>query len=290
MLSQGDISLNALRYLVGCRAECEWLDYKQDLQLSTGPQGCDFTKDVIAMKNVGGGYIVVGVEDKSWCPRGLASPLSYDGKLLRDIVRKYSGLELEVDIVHHDAFPEQGSGRFALIHVRGSSRRKKRRLPSMVMKGTHPKDAFGLRRGDIYIRKGDSTVRLQSEEELEDVLQRLEALADQSAMEAADTSLPFAVVDGTYRLLEKGFDSFVGRRELRLRLAESVTKDPRLWIIDVHGPGGVGKSALVNWIVYEFYRKRTFEAILQLSAKDAVLTEEGIRPSARSLYSLENLL
>jgi len=64
-----------------------------------------------------------------------------------------------------------------------------------------------------------------------------------------------------------------------------------MWIIDVHGPGGVGKSALVNWAVYELYKARRFEAILHLSAKETQLTDKGIEAtSARSLYSLENLL
>lgn len=55
-------------------------------------------------------------------------------------------------------------------------------------------------------------------------------------------------------------------------------------------PGGVGKSALVEWVTYEFYRSRKFEAILNLSAKETALTNSGIRPCRRSLYSLDNLL
>jgi hypothetical protein len=46
-------------------------------------------------------------------------------------------------------------------------------------------------------------------------------------------------------------------------------KDPRIWIINVHGPGGVGKSALVNWATYEFYGARQFEGIIHLTAKDS---------------------
>ncbi len=57
--------------------------------------------------------------------------------------------------------------------VRGSSRRKKRRVPSVASKDVHPKEGFGFRRGDIYIRRGDSTVRIQTQAELEDVLERL---------------------------------------------------------------------------------------------------------------------
>jgi Flp pilus assembly protein TadD len=58
----------------------------------------------------------------------------------------------------------------------------------------------------------------------------------------------------------------------------------------VHGPGGVGKSALVNWATYELYATREFEAILHLTAKETMLTDTGIARHSRSLYSLENLL
>lgn len=290
MISQADMSLDALRYLVSCRTETEWLDYKEELHLNSDAAAAGFARDVLGMKNVGGGYVVVGVQDKTWRPIGIHAPLPYDSKLLRDAVRKCCGLDLEVDIVHHNAFGDVGTGRFALILVRGSSRRKKRRAPSVVSKDFHPKESFGFRRGDIYIRRGDSTVRIQSQAELEDVLERLEAVADESAIAAAAPSLPFAVLDGTYRLLEKGYDSFIGRTNLRNEVLKTITKDPRIWIIDVHGPGGVGKSALVNWAVYDFYEHRRFEAILHLSAKDAKLTAQGIQQSPRSLYSLENLL
>ncbi|WP_405700388.1 hypothetical protein OG209_21820 [Streptomyces sp. NBC_01383] len=31
MVHEGEISLNALKYLIDCRGECEWLDFKQAL-------------------------------------------------------------------------------------------------------------------------------------------------------------------------------------------------------------------------------------------------------------------
>jgi hypothetical protein len=35
MIAQSDMSVDALRYLVNCRAECEWLDYKKELHLGS---------------------------------------------------------------------------------------------------------------------------------------------------------------------------------------------------------------------------------------------------------------
>ncbi|HKZ42276.1 MAG TPA: NB-ARC domain-containing protein, partial [Candidatus Hodarchaeales archaeon] len=90
--------------------------------------------------------------------------------------------------------------------------------------------------------------------------------------------------------MEKGFDTFIGRDSLRKTILSAVTQDPRIWIINVHGPGGVGKSALVNWAVYEFYRQRSFESIIHVTAKETILTPKGIVRFGRSLYSIENLL
>lgn len=290
MVGEGDMSLDAMRYLLNCRGECEWLDYKETLHLEQDKELCDFTRDAIGMKNVGGGYIVIGVEDKTWNPVGLASPLPYDSKMLRDKIRRGATVELEVDIVHHDIQISGSTGKFALILVRSSRKRNKRRAPTLVGHDFCAAKPFGLRRGEIFVRRGDSTVKIQSTSELEDVLDTLEAQADQDALIASGQSSPFAVEDGTYRLLERGFDQFIGRKLLQKEVLAAVTHDPRIWIVNVHGPGGVGKSALVNWAVYEFYRQRSFEAILQLTAKETVLTPQGIMKFSRSLYSLENLL
>ncbi len=290
MAREGDLSIDAATYLLNCRGECEWLDYKQLLTLEHDKQLCDFAKDALAIKNVGGGYILIGIEDKTWKPVGLTEHLPYDSKMLRDQIRRAAGIELSVDVVAHHIRIAGSTGHFALILVRSSRKRTKRRSPTVVSKDFCASTGFGLRRGEIYVRKGDSTVKVSSQAELEDLLDALEAQADEVALTGSGASSPFAVEDGLYRLLEKGFDQFVGRENQRQELLEAVTRDPRIWIINVHGPGGVGKSALVNWAVYEFYARRTFECIVQLTAKETVLTPQGIVRYGRSLYSLENLL
>ena len=290
MISEGDLSKDAFRYLLQCRGECEWLDYKEQIKLSSDDELCGFARDVLALKNVGGGYVVVGVKDKTWEQVGLSDPFPYDSKLLRDKVVRATGVQLEVDVVTHLLEYDGKTRTFALIHVRSSRKRRKRRSPTVVGKDFCPTRPLGLRRGEIYVRRGDSTVRISSQSELEELLERLETQADEDALRADASPSPFAVEDGTYRLLDRGFEQFVGRRELRDRLREAILGDPRIWIINVHGPGGVGKSALVNWATYALYAERRFEAILQLTAKEAVLTDSGIRRFSRSLYSLENLL
>ena len=266
MLREGDLSWRGLQFLVECRGECEWFDFKEELHLDNDKQLCDFTKDILGMKNVGGGFIVVGVKDKTWEPIGLRETLPYDAKLLRDKVRKCCGVDLDIYIVHHKLKTENISGECALIYIHSSKKRNKRRVPNLVKTDFCTKQPFGLRRGDIFARRGDSTVKIDSDEQLEDLLDNLEAQADRDVLAGMGHGSPFAVEDGLYRLLEKSFTRFVGREVIKKRVFEATISDPRIWIINVHGPGGVGKSAIVDWVTYEYYRLRTFESIIHLSA------------------------
>ena len=173
MARDGDLSIDSLRYLLDCKGECEWLDFKEDLRIESDKELCNFARDVLGIKNTGGGFIVVGVVDKSWTPCGLDKRLSYDGKMLRDKIRKATGLELDVDIVHHEIQIVGSTKCFALILVRSTKKRRKRRTPSLVQRDFCHSKAYGLRRGEIYVRRGDSTVRLQSGAELVELLDNL---------------------------------------------------------------------------------------------------------------------
>jgi Flp pilus assembly protein TadD len=290
MVSEGDLSRDAFTYLVNCRAECEWLDYKESLSLDIDPELCAFARDVLALKNVGGGYILVGVRDKTWDQVGISTRFPYDTKHLRDKVARATGVNLEVDVVTHSLDYDTVEKHFVLILVRSSRKRSKRRSPTLVAKDFCAGTVYGLRRGEIYVRQADSTVRVSSQDQLMELLERLEAQADDDAIRSEIAPSPFAVEDGTYHLLDRGFGGFVGRLALREALLSAIRGDPRIWIINVHGPGGVGKSALVNWATHELYGTREFEAILQLTAKETMLTDGGITRYSRSLYSLENLL
>ena len=146
MAREGDMSADAMRYLLECHGECEWLDYKSHLSLEIDKELCDFARDVIAIKNVGGGYIVIGIKDKSWEPIGLHQRIDFDSKLLRDKVRRALGIELDVDIVHHEIQMPSSTGLFALILVRSSRKRTRRRTPSLCGKDYCTSQTYGFER------------------------------------------------------------------------------------------------------------------------------------------------
>jgi tetratricopeptide (TPR) repeat protein len=268
-------------------SECEWVDYKESLFLDTAKGQASFAKDALAIRNSGGGYIVVGVKDKTWERIGLRTPFPYDAKELIDKIRKVTGLDLEIRIAQHELHFGSEWNIFALIHIRGPSNPGKLKNPSRPIKGFYENEKWGVIRNVAYFRKDDSTTSVHDR----NVLCFAEAVIEKLSIEIPSIEVaPFAIDDGFYKLLDKGYESFIGRGILRDKLQKAVDQDPRIWIINIHGPGGVGKSALVNWFTHSCYADRTYDAILQLTAKSAKLTPEGIRRVTPSLYSLDGLL
>lgn len=169
MARNGDMSKDAMTYLLNCGGECECLDYKQELTLDQDKSLCDFAKDVLAIKNVGGGFIVVGVQDKTWRPLGIPTELPYDSKMLQDKIRRATNVDLEINIVHHKLDVPNSSGLFALIYIRSSRKRSHRRTPTLSGKDFQASKPFGLRRGEIYVRRVDSTIKVSNQKELADL-------------------------------------------------------------------------------------------------------------------------
>jgi hypothetical protein len=277
MISDGDVSQIALRYLLRCSGECEYLDFKQELDLSSDYGTASISKDILAMKNMGGGYLVIGVEDGTWNPAGLNKPIGLDSKQLRDKVRKATGLDLDVDIVEHEIYTDDSIKRkFAVIIVRGTTKAKKRLTPSVPIIDFCKAQKYGITRGEIYVRKGDSTIKLTSGEEIADLIESLNKKhADQDIITAHQNPSPYAVENGLYRLLPTDYNAFIGRSSTKQKILNAIEQDPRIWIINLHGPGGVGKTALATSAAYHYYEKRNekeaFEAILFLSAKEREL-------------------
>lgn len=292
MVVKGDCSIEAIRYLLNCHAECEHLDFKSELDLTIDYKAVEISKDIVGMKNIGGGYLVFGVKDKTWTPIGLSKHTGYDTKLIRDSVRKCTGLDIECDFIEHIINFDGINKIFALILVRSSLKRNKLKKPSACKISFKESEKWGIRYGDYYIRDGDQTTRLTDFEKFSEKIQDLEdKYQEADQIEAANITSPFEVETGLYRLLPKEYATFVGRENLLANIKSAIEKDPRIWIINLHGPGGVGKSALATNVAYDYFQSRKFEAILQLSAKDRELKPgKGIRSLQPSLISIEDLI
>ena len=213
---------------------------------------------------------------------------SYCEKLLL----KCTGLSIEVDLVQHVINFGDFEFLFGLILVRASTKRSKLNSPSICKSDCFPKETWGLRIGDIFVRDGDTTKKLTTDAEFQSLLDGLESRHQESdLLQASTIPSPFEIETGLYRILPREYDAFVGRQSYKTWLRQAIEQDPRIWIVNLHGPGGVGKSALATWLAYEYYKEMFFEAILHLSAKDLELsTESGIRHLKPTLVSLEDFL
>ena len=212
MAVEGDMSVNALQYLLDCRGECEHLDFKSTINFDVDHDGACISKDIVGMKNVGGGYIVIGVADKTWDQVGISQEILGDTKMLRDKVRKYTGLEIETDIIHHYLNTGGTKKLFALILVRASAKKNKLKSPSHCQVSFALKEDWGIRQGDIYIRDGDQTKRLDDPSRFNDYLEELEYRYQEDEIEQASKApSPFAIESGFYRLLPREFENFIGR-------------------------------------------------------------------------------
>lgn len=292
MVLEGDLSVKALCYLLQSHGECEHLDFKEKISLQSDHECISLVKDIIGMKNIGGGYLIFGVKDKTWEPLGLEKMPLIDSKMIKEKIVKYAGLDIAVDYVSHKIFIGESKKIFSILLTRSSSKRKKLKSPSICKKSFLEKEKWGIRTGDIYIRDGDQTKRLDNLDKLSEKLEELEYIYQDSEFEERNKlPSPFEIENGLYRLLPKEYGHFIGRKKILEKINYALEKDPRIWIINIYGPGGVGKSALATRIAYDCYHQKKYEAIIHLSAKDLELSNEGgIKFLTPSLISLEDFL
>jgi tetratricopeptide (TPR) repeat protein len=290
LIHNNDVSKRALEYLIESRGECEHLDYKEmyDFENDT-PLAC-LVKDIIAMKNIGGGYIVFGVKDKTWEPVGIRKESRiFDSKEITDKVIKASGLSITLNLIYHDLFYNNEAKLFCFILIRSSQKFSKLKTPS-VCKKSFPTKTPVLREGVIYYRNNDQTQTLKSNDDLERLLYDLAERENSIVSDEYDIPSPFEIELGLYKLLNKEYDVFIGREDVTSAILNKLLYDDRIWIFDIYGPGGVGKSAIASYIARECFDNKRFDAILQLSAKDKSLDNGQMVTVIPSLYSLENLL
>lgn len=99
-----------------------------------------------------------------------------------------------------------------------------------------------------------------------------------------------------HNLPQPDYVEFVGRESELNRLKNLLSPNNRSWIITIDGIGGIGKSALALEIAHRYLQKYTellpeecFEAIIWTSAKQSVLTADGISTRRQMLHTLDDI-
>lgn len=160
----GSVSVEKLVELLAAGTEYAELDYKRELDLSRGQDKhrVDFSSDVAALSSLPqGGYIVVGADDDGQLAGpefASPAPEQYDEATLRQIVNKYVEGPVRLVVGLHEVDGRQ----VALIYVGPT---EDALPPVMRCEGSYRLQGgdtkIGFRAGDIYVREGTSSVRMQ---------------------------------------------------------------------------------------------------------------------------------
>ena len=192
-----------LKRLLSRKEEGPDLDYKQDLYLESEGDRAEFVKDALALANSANvGYIVTGVEDKTWKPVGITQ--HHDQIRLNDILKDKTDpriqveyVELEVDGAEHGMVTIKAGNPPYLVGVAD-------RYGGKV--STHTKKRVHIIRGTIYVRiqdKNDGASRVHL-----DAIYSQALAAGGKAQESADLFLQSELNDmGSYPLEDQ--DSFI---------------------------------------------------------------------------------
>lgn len=99
-----------------------------------------------------------------------------------------------------------------------------------------------------------------------------------------------------HNLPQPDYERFVGRKAELEQIHLFLSPKHRSWIITIDGIGGIGKSALALEIAYRYLHnydqlvpEDRFDAMIWMSAKQTVLTAEGISTRRRILHTLDDI-
>lgn len=253
------LSIQALEQCLDCKFETENLDFKQSLDLSTRRGVLELAKDVLAMTNSVGGYIVAGIEDKTFRLVGLPSSeaaLFHDGARINDKLRSVCNEQVSVQAALHQV-PDAGGQliNIALICVYPQDEM----LPAPVdgsydqsREGKKTETKWVFRQGDVLIRKGDSSTRAISKQDyqrrpfnFDDLLTFRAPCVASEETEEFRNPYNFAVVARD--------EMFKGREREVNQLLSAVENG---WHVSVFGLQRIGKTSLVEETFTERIKQR----------------------------------
>jgi predicted HTH transcriptional regulator len=158
IIVDGDVTAQRVQEIVPRGRESAKLDYKLTLDLSDTAHKVEVAKDLVAMANTAGGYVVLGVRDDGTMAGLAPQDISrIDEAVVRKVVGAYIGTSLELFV---DCPVEWAGRQFGIITVLRSPRSPvvfehdgQYSVPSSK------KNHTAFRAGDVFVRHGSSSER-----------------------------------------------------------------------------------------------------------------------------------
>lgn len=152
-----DIVIN---FMLSQRREMAELDFKWTLDIRKGSDFAKIAKDIFAMSNYGGGYLLFGykeTETGSYEPAGLLSEFHVDQATLQEKFNSYSSDPLALGYKELQRVVDNESKKFAVIYIPPSITVLKPIKEATYTERGRIKLAF--RRDEILFRRGTQSVR-----------------------------------------------------------------------------------------------------------------------------------
>lgn len=147
----------------------------------------------------------------------------------------------------------------------------------------------------VAIQKAQLTTNVSVSTDIrEALLQLTDAIIEQKALPSANATnvpdLPF------HNLPQADYERFIGRDTEIQHLQKKLSSESRHFVITIDGIGGIGKSTLALEVADRYRRQfhnlpieEQFKAIVWITAKETVLTSEGILKRPQSQRTLEDI-
>lgn len=164
----------ALDFLMSRKRECPYLDFKLKIDIGKDSNFPEIAKDIFAFSNYGGGWILVGWEERKssqFFPDGVPDDYNVDPAALQEKFNSYSNVDITIDYKEFEKIFDGQTKRFAAIYIPPSYEILKPLKDGKYVKNN--KERIVFRKGDVFYRRGTQNIH-PSQHELEIIKQRLE--------------------------------------------------------------------------------------------------------------------